>query len=63
MKRIIVTPAGRKRYLAILIKYLVKQKHSFDSWQIWCNTIKSIKSQKNETCILVHQIFSLINIT
>jgi hypothetical protein len=38
MKRIIVTPAGRKRYLSVLLKNLIKCKDEFDSWSIWINT-------------------------
>jgi hypothetical protein len=38
MKRIIVTPAGRKRYMALLAEHLAKQRSSFDEWHIWQNT-------------------------
>jgi len=38
MKKIIVTPAGRKRYLEILHKNLYKCKDEFDKWVIWVNT-------------------------
>lgn len=38
MKRIIVTPAGRKRYLEILAAHLEKQKSFFDEWHLWQNT-------------------------
>ena len=38
MKRIIVTPAGRKEYLAILVRYLNYYKNEFDEWHLWCNT-------------------------
>lgn len=34
----IVTPAGRKRYLELLYKYLKKQKNDFDIWTLWINT-------------------------
>jgi len=34
----IVTPAGRKRYLELLFKYLKKQKKDFDIWTLWINT-------------------------
>jgi hypothetical protein len=34
----IVTPAGRKRYIEILYKYLKNQKEHFDVWQLWLNT-------------------------
>lgn len=39
MKKIVVTPAGRKKYLEILSKYLIKYKNEFDEWHLWCNTI------------------------
>jgi hypothetical protein len=53
MKRIIVTPAGRERYLRILLKCLLKCKDEFERWDIWLNTtneadiayIKSIEKQ------------------
>lgn len=38
MRRIIVTPAGRKRYMQILAKYLHNQRSNFDEWHIWQNT-------------------------
>jgi hypothetical protein len=38
MKKIIVTPAGRKRYLEILYEYLKSMKNEFDEWILWVNT-------------------------
>jgi len=38
MKKIIVTPAGRKKYLEVLHKNLYKCKDEFDEWVIWVNT-------------------------
>ena len=38
MKRIIVTPAGRKRYLEVLLLNLIKRKDEFDEWHLWLNT-------------------------
>jgi hypothetical protein len=38
MKRIIVTPAGRRRYLEILVEHLARQKNDFDFWHLWANT-------------------------
>ena len=38
MKIIIVTPAGRRRYLKILFKYLKKQKNDFKEWHLWENS-------------------------
>lgn len=37
-KRVVTTPAGRKRYLKILLHHLYLQRDSFDKWQIWANT-------------------------
>lgn len=37
-KIVAVTPAGRQRYLEILYKYLCKNKHILDRWDIWVNT-------------------------
>jgi hypothetical protein len=40
MKRILVTPAGRERFLSILVKYvnLAKENNELDEWHLWCNT-------------------------
>jgi hypothetical protein len=40
MKRVIVTPAGRKCYLEILLRYLVRAKNAgeIDRWILWVNT-------------------------
>ena len=40
LKKIIVTPAGRKQYLDILSKYLIYYHNlgEFDEWHLWCNT-------------------------
>ena len=38
MKRIIVTPAGRERYISLLNQHLKKQRSSFDEWHLWLNT-------------------------
>ena len=38
MKRIIVTPAGRMRYMSLLAAYLKEQRSFFDEWHIWQNT-------------------------
>ena len=37
-KIVVVTPAGRKRYMEILFQYLIKQKHIIDEYRIWVNT-------------------------
>ena len=38
MMRRIVTPAGRRQYLEILLSLLKRQKSAFDVWDIWLNT-------------------------
>lgn len=38
MKKVIVTPAGRRRYLEVLANNLIKCKNEFDEWVIWINT-------------------------
>lgn len=53
MKRIIVTAAGRRRYLEVLKNYLIKYKKEFDEWVLWVNTpdpddIHYINSLKKE---------------
>ena len=52
-KVIVVTPAGRRRYLEILIPYLCNQRDIVDEWHIWLNTkieedIVYIKRLKND---------------
>jgi hypothetical protein len=40
MRKIIITPGGRKQYLEILVKYLERdfQNGDFEKWKIWRNT-------------------------
>ena len=38
MKKILVTPAGRERYMDVLFNNLIKRKKEFDEWHIWLNT-------------------------
>jgi len=40
MYRIVVTPAGRKVYLEILSKYIIRAKNEdqLDRWDLWLNT-------------------------
>jgi hypothetical protein len=37
-KIVVVTPAGRKRYMEILIEYILREKTIIDEYQIWVNT-------------------------
>lgn len=36
--RVVITPAGRKRYVKLLFRHLASQRDAFDTWQIWLNT-------------------------
>ena len=38
MHRIVVTPAGRRRYTSLLFAHLASQRADFDEWHIWLNT-------------------------
>lgn len=38
MRRIVVTPAGRRMYMELLAGHLAAQRDSFDEWHIWLNT-------------------------
>ena len=40
MEKIIVTPAGRRKFLSILAGYLIRyyETDEFDEWHLWCNT-------------------------
>lgn len=42
MKRILVTPAGRKNYLEVLYTHLKNLKNEFDEWILWVNTENQI---------------------
>jgi hypothetical protein len=37
-RRVVTTPAGRRRYLKLLASHLRAQKADFDEWRLWCNT-------------------------
>lgn len=37
---VVVTPAGRKRYMEILFKYILSQKNVIDEYRIWVNTLE-----------------------
>lgn len=67
MKKIVVTPAGREKYLSILHRYIerAKQKGSVDEWHVWLNTsvpsdVQYIKSLASEW-IKVHEIENITN--
>lgn len=38
VRRVVVVPAGRRRYLEILFAHLLKQKNDFDELRLWLNT-------------------------
>lgn len=40
-KIVVVTPAGRKRYMEILLSHMLKQKNIIDEYRIWVNTNNS----------------------
>lgn len=37
-KCVVVTPAGRKKYLEVLVQYILKEKDFIDEYRIWVNT-------------------------
>jgi hypothetical protein len=37
-KIVVVTPAGRKRYMEILLKYILRERDIVDEYRIWVNT-------------------------
>jgi hypothetical protein len=59
--KVVVTPAGRKRYLQILIKYMVKAKNEnqFDRWDLWLNTNVA---ENIEYCEYLAKTYSWINV-
>src|SRR5881392_2415740 len=60
-KVVAVTPAGRKRYLAVLLPYVLKNRHLIDEYQLWVNTkddwdigyIKSVRDKWPELIRLI----------
>ena len=38
---VVVTPAGRRRYMELLVKHIIKQKDFIDEYRIWVNTKNS----------------------
>lgn len=38
MNKVVVTPAGRRRYLEVLFGNLKRERQDFDRWDIWVNT-------------------------
>lgn len=38
MRCVVVTPAGRREYLALLHAHLLRQRAHFDEWHLWLNT-------------------------
>ena len=40
-KVVAITPAGRRGYLEVLHKYIIKNKHLLDRWDLWVNTENS----------------------
>lgn len=62
MKRIVVTPAGRKRYMELLLKHLKCQREAFDEWHLWLNTTVQEDINWMQSLIPTHSSFiKLIN--
>lgn len=38
MRKIVVTPAGRQRYLEVLYLNMLRELRTFDEWHLWINT-------------------------
>ena len=59
MNKIIVTPAGRKRYLEILLSHLLLNKSEFDTWELWMNTTNSEDISYMEEIASIHNFIKL----
>ena len=59
MKKVIVTPAGRERYLQTLVKYIKREVGTFDEWHLWLNT--NIQSDI-DYCRQLEQTYSWIKV-
>ena len=59
MKTIIVTPAGRKRYLNVLLQYIIREIGTFDEWHLWLNTNVE---EDIEYCRMIADAYSWIKI-
>ena len=53
-KIIVVIPAGRKRYLELLLPYLLKEKNIIDEIHLWCNTNNNEDIEYMETQVSIH---------
>jgi hypothetical protein len=42
-----VTPAGRRRYLRILLPYILNQSHVIDEYQLWLNCYDDVSGAEN----------------
>jgi hypothetical protein len=68
-KIVAVTPAGRQRYMSILQKYIYKNKHILDRWDLWVNTnnqsdieyLNSLKQSDPEFINLIQSDFPYNN--
>lgn len=68
-KIVAVTPAGRQRYMSILQKYIYKNKHILDRWDLWVNTnnqsdieyLNSLKQNDPEFINLIQSDFPYNN--
>lgn len=38
LRRIVVSPVGRRRYVELLYRHLLAQRDSLDEWHLWLNT-------------------------
>lgn len=38
LRRVVVSPVGRRRYVELLFAHLSTQRDAFDEWQLWMNT-------------------------
>lgn len=39
LRRIVVSPVGRRQYVDLLYRHLLSQRDSLDQWQLWLNTL------------------------
>lgn len=60
MNKIIVTPAGRQRYLEVLLQNLLKNRSEFDVWKIWVNTNNQEDIEYMKSIERLHDFIELV---
>lgn len=58
-----VTPAGRRRYIEILLKYILRDRHIVDEWVLWLNTTNKSDIEYCESLAKTHSFIKTVPLT